>query len=60
MLSIIKYVRRRDPVVLDDLVITSGVGNIYPKGIPVGKFQDCTTLPWDSVRRSSSSRSKLQ
>lgn len=35
--SIIKYVRRRDPVVLEDLVITSGVGNIYPKGIPVGK-----------------------
>ena len=22
---------------LEDLVITSGVGNIYPKGIPVGK-----------------------
>lgn len=32
-----KYVSRTEPIVLNDLVITSGLGNIYPKGIKVGK-----------------------
>jgi len=31
-----KYVTRTDPVRLNDLVITSGLGNIYPKGLKVG------------------------
>ena len=31
-----KYVKRRDPVVLDDIIVTSGLGNIYPKGLKVG------------------------
>lgn len=34
--TVMKYVVRTDPVRLNDLVITSGLGNIYPKGIPVG------------------------
>lgn len=33
---IMKYVTRTDPVKLNDLVITSGLGNIYPKGLKVG------------------------
>ena len=33
---IMKYVNRIEPVVLNDLVITSGLGNIYPKGLAVG------------------------
>jgi rod shape-determining protein MreC len=33
---IMKYVTRTDPVQLNDLVITSGLGNIYPKGLKVG------------------------
>ncbi len=33
---IMKYVSRRDSVVLEDLLITSGLGNVYPKGIKVG------------------------
>ncbi len=31
-----KYVTRTDPVRLNDLVLTSGLGNIYPKGLKVG------------------------
>ena len=33
---IMKYVTRTDPVKLNDLVITSGLGNIYPRGLRVG------------------------
>ena len=35
-----KYVKRRDPVVLDDLILTSGLGNIYPGGIKVGTISE--------------------
>ncbi|MBT3235962.1 MAG: rod shape-determining protein MreC [Bdellovibrionales bacterium] len=31
-----KYVARTAPVILNDIVITAGLGNIYPKGIPIG------------------------
>lgn len=34
--SIMKYVSRAEPIILGDIVITSGLGNIYPKGINVG------------------------
>ena len=34
--TIMKYVSRTGPVILRDRVITSGLGNIYPKGIKVG------------------------
>ncbi len=34
--SIMKYVSRAEPIILGDVVITSGLGNIYPKGIHVG------------------------
>ncbi len=34
--SIMKYVSRAEPIILGDVVITSGLGNIYPKGIKVG------------------------
>ncbi len=33
---LMKYVTRTDPVILNDLVVTSGLGNIYPKGLKVG------------------------
>lgn len=35
-LAIMKYVSRAEPIILGDVVITSGLGNIYPKGIRVG------------------------
>lgn len=31
-----KYLLRRDPIALDDVVVTSGLGNIFPQGIPIG------------------------
>lgn len=34
--SIMKYISRAEPIILGDVVITSGLGNIYPKGVKVG------------------------
>ena len=34
---IMKYISRTEPVILGDLVVTSGLGRIYPKGLAVGK-----------------------
>lgn len=33
---LMKYVARTSPMLLGDLVVTSGLGNIYPKGIKIG------------------------
>lgn len=33
----LKYIPKSEPVIIHDEVITSGLGNIYPKGIKVGK-----------------------
>lgn len=35
-LCVMKYVTRTEPVSVGDQVITSGLGNIYPKGLKVG------------------------
>jgi rod shape-determining protein MreC len=35
---IMKYVSRTEPVILNDKVITSGLGNVYPKGILIGNI----------------------
>jgi len=34
---LVKYISRSEPVVLGDVVMTSGLGNVYPKGLMVGK-----------------------
>lgn len=34
--GIMKYVKNSRPLILNDVVITSGLGNIYPKGLKVG------------------------
>jgi len=34
---LMKYVTRTEPVILNDMVITSGLGHIYPRGLVVGK-----------------------
>ncbi len=34
--ALMKYVTRTEPVILDDSVLTSGLGNIYPKGLVIG------------------------
>jgi rod shape-determining protein MreC len=33
-----KNVTRTEPIILNDTVITSGLGNIYPKGIKIGSI----------------------
>lgn len=35
-----KYVVRTEPVVVDDVIVTAGLGNIYPKGIKVGTITE--------------------
>ena len=37
---IMKYVTRSEPVIINDQVITSGLGSIYPKGLRIGKILD--------------------
>ena len=39
-LAKMKYIKRRDPIVLDDQIVTSGLGNIYPKGIKIGTVSE--------------------
>lgn len=34
---LMKYVARARPVILNDLVLTSGLGNVYPKGLEIGQ-----------------------
>ncbi|WP_164848328.1 rod shape-determining protein MreC [Halobacteriovorax sp. HLS] len=34
---LMKYVNRTEPIILNDEVLTSGLGNLYPKGILIGK-----------------------
>lgn len=36
-LCVMKYVNRTEPIILNDEVLTSGLGNLYPKGILIGK-----------------------
>lgn len=31
-----KYVTRTEPIILGDTIVTSGLGNVYPKGLKVG------------------------
>jgi rod shape-determining protein MreC len=39
----LKNVEKRDDVKVGDLVITSGMGGVYPKGITIGTVQDINT-----------------
>lgn len=34
--AVLKYISRTEPIILGDLLMTSGLGNVYPKGIKVG------------------------
>lgn len=36
--AIMKYLAGTEPVILGDLILTSGLGNIYPKGLKIGKI----------------------
>ncbi len=35
---LMKYVSNIEPVILNDLVLTSGLGNMYPKGVRIGRI----------------------
>jgi len=33
---IMKYVNRTEPIILNDIVLTAGLGNVYPRGLKIG------------------------
>ncbi len=33
---VMKYVSRTEPIILNDIVLTAGLGNVYPKGLKIG------------------------
>ena len=35
---LMKYVTRSEPVILNDQIVTSGLGRLYPKGLKIGKI----------------------
>lgn len=41
-----KYVLRTDDVQKGDLIVTSGIGGIFPKGVPVGTVSDFDPRTW--------------
>ena len=41
-----KYVNRTEDVQIDDLVITSGLGGIFPKGLMIGKVHKVVKKPY--------------
>ncbi len=41
------YVLKTADVILGDAVVTSGVGGIYPKGLPVGEVVGVRDIPWE-------------
>jgi rod shape-determining protein MreC len=41
------YVLKTADVVPGDVVVTSGVGGVYPKGLPVGEVQEVRDIPWE-------------
>lgn len=41
------YVLKTGDVAPDDLAVTSGIGEVYPKGLPVGKVVEVQDVPWE-------------
>ena len=44
------YVVKNGDVVVGDLVVTSGMGRVYPKGIPVGRVVEVADDPWEMFK----------
>jgi rod shape-determining protein MreC len=40
------YVLKTGDIVPGDLVVTSGMGRVFPKGLPVGKVLEVSNIPW--------------
>lgn len=41
------YVVKTGDVAVGDLAVTSGIGGVYPKGLPVGEVLEVKDLPWE-------------
>ena len=44
------YVAKNGDVVVGDLVVTSGMGRVYPKGLPVGRVIEVADDPWEMFK----------
>ncbi len=44
------YVLKTGDVAPGDVVVTSGIGGVYPKGLPVGKVLEVQDNPWDMFK----------
>lgn len=44
------YVVKTGDVMAGDLVVTSGMGRVYPKGLPVGKVIEVSEDPWEMFK----------
>jgi rod shape-determining protein MreC len=44
------YVVKNGDVAVGDLVVTSGMGRVYPKGIPVGRVVEVADDPWEMFK----------
>ncbi len=44
------YVVKTGDVVVGDIVVTSGVGGVYPKGLPVGEVIEVSEDPWEMFK----------
>jgi rod shape-determining protein MreC len=40
------YVLKTGDIDPGDLVVTSGMGRVFPKGLPVGKVLEVSNIPW--------------
>jgi len=41
------YVVKTSDVVVGDRVVTSGMGRVFPKGLPLGEVVEVTNVPWE-------------
>jgi len=44
------YVVKNGDVVAGDLVVTSGIGRVYPKGLPIGRVVEVADDPWEMFK----------
>jgi rod shape-determining protein MreC len=44
-LCVLEYMLKTSDVVVGDKVVTSGLGRVYPKGLPVGKVLEVVNIP---------------